>query len=74
MWYACCGGSDVQAKRLVACLLKAGKKEVRTFATLTADLLRLLDWFSQEGGTHVASESRGVCGGRSVTLWKGPWR
>lgn len=45
---------------LVACLIKAGKKEVRTFATMTADLLRLLDWFTQEGCTHVAIESTGV--------------
>jgi transposase len=45
---------------LVACLLKAGKKEVRTFSTMTEDLLRLLDWLSREGCTHVAIESTGV--------------
>jgi len=28
--YACCCGIDVHAKMLVACLLKAGRKEVRT--------------------------------------------
>jgi transposase len=58
--YACCCGIDVHAKMLVACLLKAGKKEVRTFSTMTEDLLRLLDWLSQEGCTHVAIESTGV--------------
>ena len=58
--YACCCGIDVHAKMLVACLLKQGKKEVRTFSTMTADLLHLLDWLSQEACTHVAIESTGV--------------
>jgi len=58
--YACCCGIDVHAKMLVACLLKAGKKEVRTFSTMTEDLLRLLDWLTQAGCTHVAIESTGV--------------
>jgi transposase len=57
---ACCCGIDVHAKMLVACLLKAGKKDVRTFSTMTEDLLHLLDWLSQEGCTHVAIESTGV--------------
>src|SRR5262245_59368954 len=58
--YACCCGIDVHAKMLVACLLKQGKKEVRTFSTMTEDLLRLLDWLTQAGCTHVAIESTGV--------------
>jgi transposase len=58
--YACCCGIDVHAKMLVACLLKAGKKEVRTFSTMTEELLRLLDWLRQAGCTHVAIESTGV--------------
>ena len=60
--YACCCGIDVQAKMLVACLMKAGQKEVRTFATMTEDLLQLLDWLVQAGCTHVAIESTGVYG------------
>ena len=60
MLYACCCGIAVQAKMLVACLLKAGKKESRTFSTRTADLLHLLDWLTSEGCTHVAIESTGV--------------
>ena len=47
---------------LVACLLTQGKKEVRTFSTMTEDLLRLLDWLTQAGGTHVAIESTGGYG------------
>jgi transposase len=58
--YACCCGIDVHAKMLVACLLKAGRKEVRTFSTMTEDLLHLLDWLIQAGCTHVAIESTGV--------------
>jgi transposase len=58
--YACCCGIDVHAKMLVACLMKAGRKEVRTFSTMTEDLLRLLDWLTQVECTHVAIESTGV--------------
>lgn len=58
--YKCCCGIDVHAKLLVACLIKDGKKEVRSFSTMTDDLLRLLDWLSAEGCTHVAIESTGV--------------
>ena len=60
MRYACGCGIDGHAKMLVACLLKAGKKEVRTFSTMTEDLLRLRDWLTQAGCTHVAIESTGV--------------
>jgi hypothetical protein len=35
----CCCGMDVHAKTVVVCLLKQGKKEIRTFSTMTADLL-----------------------------------
>lgn len=58
--YACCCGIDVHARMLVACLIKDGKKEVRTFSTMTDDLLRLLDWLTHQGCTHVAIESTGV--------------
>ena len=50
---------DEQATRLVACLLKAGKQDRRTFSTMTADWLGLLDWLSQAGCTPVAMESTG---------------
>lgn len=58
--FACCCGIDVHAKMLVACLIQAGKKETRTFSTMTGDLLHLLDWLTQAGCTHVAIESTGV--------------
>jgi transposase len=46
---------------LVACLLLAnGEKEIRSFSTMTDDLLRLRDWLGATGCTHVAIESTGV--------------
>jgi hypothetical protein len=49
----------------VACLLvREGRarprKEVRTFGTTTAEILRLADWLQQAGCTAVAMESSGV--------------
>jgi len=58
--YECGGGLDVQAKTVVACLLKQGRKQLRTFATMTDELLQLADWLASEGCTHVAIESTGV--------------
>jgi transposase len=58
-------GIDVHQKNIVACLLvgKAGEqptKTVRTFSTMTKDLLACKDWLESEGCTHVAMESSGV--------------
>jgi transposase len=59
--YQICCGIDVHAKMLVACLILAdGRKETRSFSTMTADLLRLRDWLAGAGCTHVAIESTGV--------------
>ena len=58
--YACCCGLDVHAKTVVACLVTKGRKEIRTFATMTDELLQLGDWLSSAGCTHVAIESTGV--------------
>jgi transposase len=58
--HPCCCGLDVHAKTVVACLIKHGKKQTRTFSTMTDDLLVLSDWLVSEGCTHVAIESTGV--------------
>ena len=58
--YEGCGGLDVHAKTVVACLVTKGRKEIRTFATMTDELLQLGDWLSGAGCTHVAIESTGV--------------
>jgi transposase len=56
-----CCGIDVHAKMLVACLLQAnGEKEIRSFSTMTDDLLHLRDWLVAARCTQVAIESTGV--------------
>jgi transposase len=62
--YPRCCGVDVHKKTMVACVLVPGPagrpvKEVRTFGTMTADLLALVDWVVAAGCTHVAMESTG---------------
>jgi transposase len=65
-------GLDVHQKTIVACVRKPQPQgggiaeEVRTFGTMTKDLLQLSDWLAQAGVTHVAMESTGV-------LWKPVW-
>ena len=59
-----CAGLDVHKKTVVAAIIvpdgQGGlRKEVRTFATMTADLLALSDWLLSFGVTHVAMESTG---------------
>jgi transposase len=58
--YKSCCGIDVHAKNLLACLIKDGKREIRTFSTMTSELLRLLDWLLANKCTHLAIESTGV--------------
>src|SRR5215469_17952986 len=63
--HARCCGLDVHKRTVVACLLVSGpnqavSSEVRTFGTMTQDLLALADWLAQSGCTHVAMESTGV--------------
>ncbi len=64
-------GLDVHQKFItvgVRCHLDTGKTfaEVRTFTTMTRDLLALADYLEALGVTHVALESTGV-------LWKPVW-
>jgi transposase len=61
----CCWGLDVHKKNVVACLRvvdAVGRlhKEVRTFGTMTADLLTLAEWLTAAECTQVAMESTGV--------------
>jgi transposase len=62
------GGIDVHRKSLSVCVrhVRADRRvrqEVRTFGTMTRELLALRDWLEAEGVTHVAMEATGV-------LWK----
>ena len=63
--FRCCAGLDVHKKTVVACVRRldeAGRvhQEVRTFGTMTGDLLTLSDWLAERGVTQVAMESTGV--------------
>jgi len=64
-------GLDVHRKTIVACVRRSQPQggiveQVRTFGTMTGDLLGLSDWLEKAGVTHVAMESTGV-------LWKPVW-
>lgn len=58
--YPRCAGLDVHKRSVTACLITPEGKEIRTFGTMTADLLELSDWLQSHGCTHVAMESTGV--------------
>ncbi len=69
--YSNCAGLDVHKKTVVACRLSLDStghkvKVVQTFGTTTAELLRLSDWLTAGGCTHVAMESTGE-------YWKPIW-
>jgi transposase len=62
--YTHCAGLDVHKKTVVACLITPDPQggwqhEVRSFNTMTRDLLALSDWLLEAGCTHVAMESTG---------------
>jgi len=69
-----CCGLDVHKQTVVACLVtprsaRAGgppTKVIRTFGTMTAELLQLADWLSAADCTHVALES-------TSAYWKPVW-
>jgi len=60
--YRCCAGLDIHKKFVVACVLRtcddgSVEKDIRTFSTMTQDLLGLGDWLHAAGCTHIAMES-----------------
>lgn len=62
--YARCCGLDVHKRSVVACVIapdEAGRpaKTIRTFGTMTPDLLQLADWLTAGQVTHVAMEATG---------------
>lgn len=66
--YSHVAGLDVHKKIVVACILTSSptgklQKAIRTFNTMTQDLLALAAWLMEQGVTHVAMESTGE-------LWK----
>lgn len=57
--YSHCCGLDVHKKNVVACTITPKGKEIRTFSTMTDDLISMVDWLKEKGCTHVAMESTG---------------
>src|ERR1700740_2993032 len=68
--YPHCAGLDVHKNTGVACVRHTVdgtiKREVRTFKTITKELLALSEWLAAEGCTHIAMEGAGV-------YWKPGW-
>jgi transposase len=69
--YRCCAGLDVHKETVAACVRRVDSsgrvsQEVRTFGTMTGQLLELLDWLLAEGVEAAAMESTGV-------FWKPIW-
>jgi transposase len=63
--YPCCAGLDVHKKTVVACVRRIDasgqvQQQVRTFGTMTSELLALADWLAAQGVRRVALESTGV--------------
>ena len=55
-----CAGLDVHKKTVVVCAITPAGREIRTFGTMTSDLLEMLDWLTNLGVTQVGMESTGV--------------
>ena len=55
-----CCGLDVHKKSVVACVITPEGQAVRTFSTMTKELLALADWLKEHRVTQVAMESTGV--------------
>lgn len=69
--HARCCGLDVHKRTVAACVVIPGPnglplQEVRTFGTMTDDLVRLRNWLSSHRVSHVAMESTG-------SYWKPVW-
>ncbi len=64
-------GLDLHKETIVAAVRRSGpagklETDLRTFGTMTRDLLELSDWLAAHGVTHDAMEATGV-------LWKPVW-
>lgn len=68
-----CCGLDVHKETVVACLrlVSDGKvtTEVRTFQTITSDLLRLSEWLAANQCTHVAGSRCGTSWMMASSRW-----
>lgn len=62
--YKRCCGLDIHKKIIVACCVdEHGKKEIRSFGTMTDDLIKFCRWLKEKGSEIVAMES-------TASYWK----
>jgi transposase len=60
VFYERCCGFDIHKESVYACILISGqKKEIRTYGTMTGDLLELCKWLKENDIQMVAMESTG---------------
>lgn len=57
--YPLCCGLDVHKRNITACVITPRERELRSFGTMTEDLLALGDWLASKEVTHVAMEGTG---------------
>lgn len=74
--YECVCGMDVHSGSIQACVRRVRtarriNQDVRSFGTLTRDILAWADWLVTEGGTPVTMESTGVYWKPLDNLWEG---
>ena len=75
--YARCAGVDVHKKTVVVCRIIPGPdgkpiKEIRTFTTMTRDLLALSDWLAEGGSLTWRWRAPASIGSPSTTCSKAP--
>ena len=63
--YTNCAGLDVHKKTVTVCVLTQAstgqlQKQLRTYFTTAEELLKLSDWLTEQGCTHLAFEATGV--------------
>ncbi|MCL1795084.1 MAG: IS110 family transposase [Oscillospiraceae bacterium] len=59
VYYERCAGIDVHKSKLVVCLRKGRKAEVREFGTLTHEIREMVAWLKGNGCQMIAMESTG---------------
>jgi len=58
--YERCCGLDIHKKTVTACIITPDGKEIRTFGTMTDEIVALVEWIKSRGCSHMAVESTGV--------------
>jgi transposase len=54
-------GLDVHQASITACIMRQGiERQIKTFGTMTSELLELKQWLKENQITHIAMESTGV--------------